>query len=189
MKQRKTHGLKRFSHFEVIADPSGVYVLVELTRGQWCEVDIDDWFGGLDRIKWRAVWNRATRSYYAYGRLEGEGKNALMHRMILGAANPTIKVDHKNHDTLCNRRFNLRLCNSSQNICNSRKRGNNKSGFIGVSWDKRRRLWRATAKKHGRQVRLGHFENPIEAAKIRDEAAKVLYGQFAYLNFPDEAKA
>jgi len=52
---------------------------------------------------------------------------------------PKHQVDHVNMDCADNRWANLRDATCSQNTANSCVRINNKSGFKGVSWDKRRR--------------------------------------------------
>ncbi|MFH1370520.1 MAG: HNH endonuclease [Planctomycetota bacterium] len=94
-------------------------------------------------------------------------------------------VDHKNGDGLDNRRANLRLATRSQNSCNSRKRANTTSQFIGVSFHKQRRRWVAVIKYKGGKKWLGRFVNEIEAAKAYDEAAKKYHGEFARLNFQE----
>ena len=62
----------------------------------------------------------------------GRPTNADLHREILGAR-PWEQVDHRNHDTLDNRRANLRACDNSQNQQNRpRAQRNNRSGVKGV---------------------------------------------------------
>jgi hypothetical protein len=54
----------------------------------------------------------------------------------------------------------------------------------GVSFHKHRRKYYARVRVHGRTIRLGYFDDPVEAAKARDAAALEHHGPFATLNFP-----
>jgi len=93
-------------------------------------------------------------------------------------------VDHINCDGLDNRRANLRLATRQQNKCNSRPRlRGGTSRYKGVFWAKDRKKWRASVSFNGKTKYLGGFDNEIEAAKVRDVAAKKYHGQFAWLNF------
>ena len=56
--------------------------------------------------------------------------------------------------------------------------------FRGVSFHKHRRKYYARLRVKGRTIRLGYFEDPVEAAKARDAAALEHHGPFATLNFP-----
>ena len=46
----------------------------------------------------------------------------------------------------------------------------------------------AYIKKDGVMRSLGHFEDEIDAAEARDEAARELFGEHARLNFPNEGE-
>ena len=104
-----------------------------------------------------------------------------MHRDIM---NPSRKeqVDRINHDTLDNRRENLRICNSRENQGNEKISKNNISGFKGVSWRIDRKKWRAYISINRKQISLGHFDIKEEAAKAYNEAAKKYFKEFALLN-------
>ena len=104
-----------------------------------------------------------------------------MHHLITGWP----RVEHQDHDGLNNQRFNLRPCNQTQNNANARLRFNNTSGFKGVSWDSTRHAWRAYIVIHGRQRHLGRFAEAGDAALAYDLAARDLFGEFAWVNFPD----
>jgi len=63
-----------------------------------------------------------------------------MHQEVLGTKTGQ-HVDHKNHDTLDNRRANLRQCTTSQNIRHQKKHKNNASGFKGVYFYAKTNKW------------------------------------------------
>jgi HNH endonuclease/AP2 domain len=105
-----------------------------------------------------------------------------MHRAILGAQ-PGQMVDHRNHDTLDNRRENLRFCSYSENAQNSRKHSNNTSGFKGVSWYARSNRWVAYINLNGKRIHIGYVRDKDEAILARDAAVKCAYGEFGVLNF------
>lgn len=158
-----------------------------LTRGRVALVDWDD-FEPLSRMRWAAVLMNKGKLVYAYRTDRNPGETAPMARIILGCGRSrTLKVDHLNHDTLDNRRQNLRLCTSTQNGQNSfaaedkihsrykgvsKKRGGNTS------------RWCGKIVVHGYAIHLGYHATEKEAAQAYDKAAKIFFGEFACLNFP-----
>lgn len=103
-----------------------------------------------------------------------------MHRLITGAG-PSEVVDHINHDTLDNRRCNLRVCSHRQNLRNSRRKPG-KHGYVGVLRSNRLFYGRITVDM--RDVYTKGFEDPESAARARDQLALLHHGEFAFLNFP-----
>jgi hypothetical protein len=96
-------------------------------------------------------------------------------------------VDHRNTDSLDNRRANLRLATPSQNSCNSRRdKSKTCSRYRGVSFSKRKQKWFAAIRADGRKLWLGYFDNELDAAKAYDNAARKYHKEFACLNFPLE---
>lgn len=82
-----------------------------------------------------------------------------------------------------------------QNAANAHKRGGCSSIYKGVSWDRRKRHWRAELNltvtpgcrgKRGRSIRflLGRFDVEEDAALCYDAVAREWYGDYARLNFP-----
>ena len=65
----------------------------------------------------------------------------LAHFYYTGEQPP--EVDHKNGNSLDNRKDNLRAADRKLNMNNSNKRKDNTSGVIGVGYNKRMKLWRA----------------------------------------------
>lgn len=78
---------------------------------------------------------------------------------------PTRQIDHE--DTVRNNNIftNLRLATLNQNAQNRKRPSrNNKSGYLGVSWDKKQEKWAATLCINGKNKRLGRFKSPEEAS-------------------------
>ena len=112
-------------------------------------------------------------------------KRIFMHRQIMNAPKGKL-VDHRNGDSLDNRRSNLRLATHSQNMMNRRKtKKKTSSKYLGLSRDKIAGEWKVQLCHYGKNIWVGRFKNEIDAAKAYDKAAKKYFGQFARLNFPD----
>jgi hypothetical protein len=108
-----------------------------------------------------------------------------MHTLITGWN----YVDHKDHDGLNNQRSNLREATASLNGANRRKMAGYSSVFKGVSWLKKQRIWVAKIRIDGQLRYLGRFRNEADAARAYDAAARAAWGEFAYLNFPNDDAA
>jgi len=157
---------------------------IGLTQGKFAIVDDAD-YEWLSQHKWYAAQGSST--YYARRMLYGkaEQKEIRMHRAILKPP-PGMESDHINGDGLDNRRCNLRTVTRSQNSMNRRNQMNCSSRHKGVSWDSRDCKWRVQIKIDGRGQRLGYFDDEQEAARIYNQAAKRLFGEFARLNILEE---
>jgi len=109
----------------------------------------------------------------------------LLHRIIM---NPpaNMQIDHKNKDTLDNRRCNLRVCTNSENQMNRGKQKNNGTGYKGVNKDKRRKRknYRARITAARKTYFLGNFDKPDEAGAAYKKAARQRHGEFARVNDP-----
>ena len=111
-----------------------------------------------------------------------------MHRLIMahrrGSPLPrALQVDHINRDRTDNRRRNLRYATRTQNQANKHKPKNNKSGYKGVS--RHQTKWEVRIKYGAKKLYLGLYDNPFTAAQVYDCAARLLYHDFAGVNFPD----
>jgi hypothetical protein len=154
-------------------------------KGYFAKVDDED-YEELMKYSWYASYASRIGGFYANRgkKIGGRSFSIAMHRQIMSAPEG-MDVDHINHDTLDNRRSNLRLCLRGENNGNSRKRGKFSSRYKGVSRKKTERLWRASIQQGPRNVHLGRFESEEEAARVYDAAALEYFGEFALLNFPD----
>ncbi len=155
---------------------------IKLSCGKWAIVDAAD-YEQLSEYRWCAL--EKGRSWYAKT-LNRNGTILSMHRLILNAPKGLF-VDHINHNGLDNRRENLRLCTHLENLRNARPSTGGSSKYKGVSWEKAKKRFRAKINHNRKGIHLGYFKNEIDAAKAYDKKAKELFGEFAYLNFPDLA--
>ena len=156
---------------------------IPLSEGKFTIVDPPDFYR-LNAFDWLCS-GRDDNLYAArvIRTQSGRLNTILMHREILPAP-PGLLVDHRNTDSLDNRRSNLRLATPSQNSCNSRRdKSNTYSRYRGVSFSKRKGKWFATIRVNGKRLWLGYFDNELDAARAYDEAAKKYHGEFARLNF------
>ena len=104
----------------------GDVAYIELTKGQETMIDVAD----LEKTligKWHAIANMMG-GYYA-----ASSGPVYLHRWLLEAPKG-MYVDHVNHNTLDNRRSNLKLCTNQEN--NTNRKGafsSSKTGIRGVS--------------------------------------------------------
>jgi hypothetical protein len=171
---------RRVVRHEVVQPPDQSYRLIALTQNQNAAVDAED-FEFLNQWNWCATWDPTTKSFYAvrdHGRIR-------MHRQILGCR-PEEEGDHRNNDTLDNRRSNLRACTRRQNGANRTMRVMTQSSkFRGVYWNKHAGKWISQIGGSGFHQYLGLFVNEEDAARAYDVAASAKFGEFAKLNFPN----
>ena len=100
-----------------------------------------------------------------------------MHRLLL-APEKEKKTDHKNGNTLDNRRLNLRASDKYESNRNVGRTVRNTSGFRGVSETKIGRF-RAYIRNGGKNVYLGTYDTAREAHAAYCTAAKRFHGEFA----------
>jgi hypothetical protein len=151
---------------------------IPLTKGLVALVDDDD-FDWLSQYQWRPLGS-PDRSRGVVAVAVIDGVRVRMHRLILGVG-PNEQVDHFNHETLDNRRANLRACNAQQNACNRRLRLDSKTGYKGVFPCRGR--FRSVITVNREPITLGTFDRAIEGAVAYDRAAIRQHGAFAKLNF------
>ena len=92
---------------------------------------------------------------------------------------PVFEGDHEDNDPSNNRWSNLRDATSSQGKMNTRIRSDNKSGYKGVWFEKRRSHWIAEIVVDGKKRQIGAYPTPEAAKLARDAAADLLHGEFA----------
>lgn len=131
-----------------------------------------------DRIKsyrWTGIKNRSG-SYYIGARFRDREKQStiLLHRLIMNCPNGMV-VDHINHNTLDNRKQNLRVCTRSEN--NYNRQCSYKSN---IYLDKRINKWIARIGVDNQIIYLGSYDTYEEALEAREKAEKQYYKYYSY---------
>ena len=151
---------------------------IPLTQGYFAKVDFHD-FETLSNTKWYFNKGYACHTKTVNGKM----KMFYMHREILKAP-PGVFVDHINGNTLDNRRSNIRLCNHSENMRNTRHRKvRGTSKYRGVCWNKAKGKWECQIKLgNGKKKFLGYFEDEYSASLAYDKASLKYHGEFGVRN-------
>ncbi|MCK5172440.1 MAG: endonuclease, partial [Planctomycetes bacterium] len=87
---------------------------------------------------------------------------------------------------LNNRKRNLRVCTAAENNHNTRGHRGKSSRWKGVNFFTPKKRFRAQIRYKDREYFLGYFRDEAQAGRAYDKKAKELFGDFAYLNFPEE---
>jgi hypothetical protein len=132
----------------------------------------------------RYSWNlfRGRHGFYAQTtiRTNGKGKKTGLHVLIMKPP-PGMQVDHRDGNTLNNRRDNLRLATPMQNAQNRRMGIANTLGYKGIFVRDGKFGVQIIANK--KSYTGGRFFDTIEEAAMRyNEMAILLHGEFARLN-------
>lgn len=122
----------------------------------------------VNQYKWHLHLRKSDMRYDActnkFGKHCAKRKYLLMSRFLLNYSG-NLTIDHINRNPLDNRKSNLRIVTQFENNQNL---GNNKSGCVGVCWDKNRNKWHVMIGKKN----LGRFSSFDEAVKARKQAEK-----------------
>jgi hypothetical protein len=178
-----------FNRFEIKEDHAIVFI--QKRNGDIFEVKVD--IEDIERLKnygyaWQVVWDNNNQSYYARHSLAVQNENGtwsykviFMHR-FLSDAKDNEYIDHKNFDTLDNRKLNFRYTENNLNLKNRKgKNSNNKSGYRNVSWISGENKWRVQLQINGKNTKLKDFskDQVHEAGKFAKEMREKYYGEFA----------
>lgn len=153
----------------------GTFVRIALSGGRlFTLVDSED-ADKVNGYSWCA--DRMRGGFYATTTVGGRKnrKRIAMARLLMSVTDRRMRVDHKNHDTLDNRKENLRVCTHAENLRNMKK-----STLKGVT--RKRKKWAAQITVNYRHINLGSFATAKEAAAAYDSAATKHFGDFACTN-------
>lgn len=142
------------------------------------QVDSED-FEELNKHHWTITKNKnfyAVRDQWA----NNKAKRLYMHRQVMGY--PEGMVDHRDCDTLNNRKSNLRIVSSSDSQKNRRAQSNSINGHKGVHYYKAYHKYSAQLGLNYKCIFGGYYDTIIEAAYVYNQLAKKYYGEYAQLN-------
>lgn len=106
-----------------------------------------------------------------------KGTYVRLNRLVMDC-DQTLVVDHINGDRLNNRKSNLRICKQVENSRNKGIGCNNQSGVPGVSKQPDGK-WRVRIMVDRSEKALGVYGTFEEAVKVRREAEKYYFGEYA----------
>jgi hypothetical protein len=121
-------------------------------------------------LRFHAWWNFETRSYYAMatkyiGSVNGKIEHEMFYLHKLIARDNENVVDHRNGNSLDNRRWNLVVGTAERNSKNRKDCNmNNQSGYRNVSWNKTLCKWVVQLQIDGKNKIFDEkFDTPEEA--------------------------
>ena len=136
--------------------------------------DLEDY----DKIK-KYYWH--NHNGYAIAKDRNLNTTVVMSRIIMNIlSEDKAQVDHINHNTFDNRKYNLRVCTNQQNNMNKGLIKSNTSGVTGVGWSKQHNKWCAQICINQRNIHLGLFDDFTEAVQARKEAEEKYFREYAY---------
>ena len=139
---------------------------------------VDRYFSHLDRHNWHM-----NDSGYAITSINK--KHVRMHHLIIGRPPKGMVADHINRVRLDNRKDNLRFVTRQQNSANSsptRATSIYKGVYYSHTRDSGEDMYAARISDNGISRQLGVFSSQKQAARAYDKAAKLAFGEYAYLN-------
>ena len=156
----------------------------------WTVFDIIDY----ERVKnfpytWHSYYAKKTKSYYCVATRYYKDENGKsQHKPVYLAVfilnpdeKPNIYVDHIHHDTLDNRRCNLRISSNDNNSKNRNgKNSNNTTGYRNVIYTEG--LYVVQISINGKNTRLKSFKDVDEAGAYAELMRQKYYGTYAGKN-------
>ena len=153
-------------------------------RGYDVLIDDED-YSLVSKYTWRP--SKPNKPYFITTlKMEnGIQKTMNFHRLIMGCTcgDDTV-VDHINHDTLDNRKCNLRITTKQGNARNRSRTIRSTTGYKGVSFYKG--TYHSSLEYENRHIFMGSSNNSVECARWYDMMAIKLFGEYACTNFDRE---
>lgn len=176
--ENKVHFNKKYN----IYDLSSEYGIGYTSKGEEFYFDLEDY----EKIK-DYCWCISKSTNYVVARVPKTNKNIALHQLIMNTYDQgkNVQVDHIYHNRHDNRKGQLRICSNAKNSRNKGKQSNNTSGYQGISWAKRDKVWHAYIEKNGKRVSC-YFRNLNEAIEWRKEKEKEFFKEYRYRGLENE---
>ena len=138
--------------------------------------------------KGKLIKGRISKGYkYTNVSINNVGRNLLFSQLVAMAFlghepnGHTLVIDHIDGDKSDNRLENLRIVTQRENVstCFRSNKESFTSNYAGVSWDVNTSKWKANIHNEGVNVRLGSFDDEINASSAYEDALDdIAYGVF-----------
>lgn len=159
-------------------EESGVLTWKDRPR---CEFNSDRAMNAFNsRFSGKPAFDTPHDQGYLTGRIFGV--NLKAHRVVWAIYYgfwPDVDIDHINMVKSDNRVSNLRLATRSQNSMNKPIHSNNMSGFKGVYYDRKDKIWKAAIMRDGAYIWRGSFPSPEVADMERRNILTKFHGEFS----------
>ena len=148
--------------------------------GGSCLVRKTDAIGANGGVRVKAGTKAGHQCGQEYWQVSVNGIRYLAHRIVWAVVygeDPPCQVDHILGHEVGNHIENLRLAhnNNADNQQNAKRRKDNTSGYVGVSYHKSVDKWQGRIRDGGKQRHLGMFDTPEEAYEAYLKAKKELH--------------
>jgi len=154
---------------------------IPLSRNKVAIVDDKDY-----ELLSKHKWSVSSAGYAKRSIKKGKDQKTIyLHRFIMNVPQD-MEIDHINGDRLDNRKWNLRICTAHENRMNTGNvRENKTSKYKGVCWDKIRKKWFSQITVRNKCIKLGRYNDEIDAAMVYDKMAIRYFGEYSNLNFKE----
>lgn len=159
------HPRERTNTYEIDGD----VLTITTSNGKEILADAED-YDRLSQHSWCI-----SKTGYAVANIHG--KVAKLHRFLLNLEDKNQLVDHINHNTLDNRRKNLRICTPSQNAKNASPVHG--KGHLGIR-QTRSGKYSVRISCDRKQMHIGTYDTLEEAKQARIEAERKYHGEYGY---------
>jgi hypothetical protein len=119
------------------------------------------------------------KSHGVYANGLTDGKHITLAHLVLNRVGDSSIIDHKDRNNRNNQKENLRIATKSQNGMNSKIKSNNKTGFIGIFFNKRFNSYSAYIVIDRKRIYLLTSKDKEEAIIARLKAEKEYFGDFS----------
>jgi len=155
-------------------------------KGKYVALVDDEMYPYLIHWSWQVDISKRTHYACRHQKIDGKQVKIYMHRFILGLTDPKIEPDHIDHNGWNNQGHNLRLSGRKKGQAHNMRKTERKcsSPFKGVNWDKEKKKWNVKTCLNRKQIWIGRYDDPVEAAHAYDRKAIELFGEHAHTNFP-----
>lgn len=155
---------KRKTKYKIVDDYAEFYVFDKDGKKYTAYIDKED--VKFLNCSYTPIFYKSSASPYL---MNSKAQN--LHRLIMNCPKGLV-VDHINHNTLDNRKSNLRICTRGENVQNLKSHNSNSSTKIrNVYLNKRRNKFEVRMIAYGRLYTKGYFPNTPKGLEMAEEAA------------------